>query len=56
MVLTDHEKLSITRQCELLHICRSGFYYKKTGESAYNMALMREIDKAYIKWPFFGVR
>lgn len=29
MVLTDHEKLSITRQCELLHICRSGFYYKK---------------------------
>ena len=56
MVLTDHEKLSITRQCELLHICRSGFYYKKIGESAYNMALMREIDKAYIKWPFFGVR
>ncbi len=40
----------------LLHICRSGFGTIKTGESAYNMALMREIDKAYIKWPFLGVR
>lgn len=56
MVITGHEKLSITRQCALLHISRSGLYYKKTGESAFNMALMREIDKAYLRWPFFGVR
>lgn len=56
MIVHDHEKLSITRQCILLCLSRSGLYYKKTGESAYNMTLMREIDKAYLEWPFFGVR
>ena len=56
MIIQGHEKLSITRQCALLCLCRSSFYYKKAGVSAYNMALMREIDKAYLQWPFFGVR
>ncbi len=56
MIKYDHETLSVTRQCELLKICRSSLYYKKTGESAYNVAIMNEIDKAYTEWPFFGVR
>ena len=56
MIKPDHETLSITRQCALLKICRSSLYYKKVGESAYNLAIMNEIDKAAMEWPFFGVR
>lgn len=56
MVVHDHEKLSITRQCVLLKLSRSSIYYKKGGESSYNIALMNEIDKAATQWPFFGVR
>lgn len=56
MVDSNHEKLSITRQCDLLKLARSSLYYKKTGESALNLALMQEIDKAFTDRPFFGVR
>lgn len=56
MVDGNHEKLSISRQCNLLKISRSGMYYKKTGESPYNISIMHEIDKAATEWPFFGVR
>jgi putative transposase len=31
-------------------------YYERTGESVFNLALMREIDRAFTDWPFFGVR
>lgn len=56
MVTRGHEKLSISRQCELLKLSRSSFYYQGTGESPYNISLMAEIDKASTQWPFFGVR
>lgn len=56
MVQEDHAKLSIVRQCKLLKLSRSGFYYRSSGETAYNLGLMREIDKAALEWPFFGVR
>ena len=56
MVQEDHAKLSIVRQCKLLKLSRSGFYYRSSGETAYNIGLMREIDKAALEWPFFGVR
>lgn len=56
MVNSDHATLSIVRQCALLSIARSGLYYESAGESAINLALMREIDRAFTEWPFFGVR
>lgn len=56
MVNSGHERLSIVRQCVLLKIARSGLYYERTGESAINLALMREIDRAFTEWPFLGVR
>ena len=56
MVDSDHEALSVVRQCALLSIARSGLYYKKTGESAINLVLMQEIDRAFTEWPFLGVR
>ena len=56
MVDFGHAELSVVRQCALLGIARSGLYYEKTGESAMNLALMQEIDRAFTEWPFLGVR
>jgi putative transposase len=56
MVRSDHEELSIVRQCALLKISRSGVYYTPKGEPALNLVLMQEIDRAFTEWPFLGVR
>ena len=56
MVQFSHAQLSVVRQCTLLKIARSSLYYEKRGESAFNLALMLEIDRAFTEWPFFGVR
>lgn len=50
-----HSVLSITRQCELLQIHRSGLYYKPIGESEFNLKLMRMIDEQHMLRPWYGV-
>ena len=52
----NHKHLSVARQCQLVGLARSSWYYETRGESAENLALMREIDRMYIKLPFFGTR
>ncbi len=52
----EHPTLSIARQCELLGLCRSSFYYTPKGESEFNLLLMRLIDLEYTAHPFFGYR
>jgi putative transposase len=47
--------LSISAQCQLLTLTRSGFYYIPTGESEENLAIMRELDEQYFSTPFYGV-
>jgi putative transposase len=47
--------MSILRQCGLLELARSTFYYQPLGESADNLALMRMIDEQFTKRPFYGV-
>ena len=56
MVQSNHDQLSIVRQCTLLSISRSGLYYQPKGESSHNLALMQEIDRIFLEHPFFGVR
>lgn len=48
--------MSISRQCELLGIARSTWYYEAVGETQENLALMRRIDEQYLKTPFYGSR
>jgi len=48
--------LSVRRQCELLGLNRSSWYYRPTGESAENLQWMRRIDEQYLKTPFYGSR
>jgi putative transposase len=50
-----HPHLSIVRQCALLGIARSSWYYAPHGESEENLALMRLLDEQYTRTPFYGV-
>jgi len=56
MIARDHPGLSLSRQCRILAISRSSFYYAPKGESADNLALMRRIDELFMKYPFYGSR
>ena len=56
MVDPDHVALSITRQCRLVSIARSSFYYEGTGESPLNLQLLRRIDEQFLETPFYGSR
>lgn len=49
-------ELSIRRQCELLGISRSGFYYEPCPESEENLALMRRLDELHLERPVYGSR
>lgn len=49
-------KLSLKRQCELVGISRSGFYYEPTPESEENLALMRRLDELNLEHPYYGSR
>jgi putative transposase len=39
----------------LLGLNRSGLYYRRVGESAENLALMRLLDEQYTRTPYYGV-
>lgn len=51
-----HQVLSVVRQCELVSLARSMFYYEPGRESEENLALMAQIDQQYLKCPFYGSR
>ena len=54
MIELNHPDLSIRRQCELLGLSRSTFYYTPATESEDNLQLMRLLDKQYTRTPFYG--
>ncbi len=56
MITREHPELSLSRQCEVLSISRSSFYYALKGESPSSLALMRRIDELFLKYPFYGSR
>lgn len=56
LIDADHPELSVRRQCELLDLERSTFYYQPCTESAENLKWMRAIDRLYLQRPFFGSR
>jgi len=56
MIEPRHPRLSVTRQCELVSISRSGFSYQPAGETPLNLALMRLIDAQFLETPWYGSR
>jgi len=56
MIDPAHQNLSISRQCCLLNINRSTYYYKKKPIKPEDLKLMELIDKQYLKTPTWGSR
>ena len=56
MIKPANLNLSIVRQCQLLNVSRSGWYYKPKEESSFNLNLMRVIDKQFLATPYYGSR
>ena len=54
MIDRDEAMFSVRRQCELIGLNRSSWYYQPAGESDYNLLLMRLLDRQYTQTPFYG--
>jgi putative transposase len=55
LVEVEHRSISISRQCELLGLARSSFYYEPRPETEENLRLMHMLDKQYTATPCYGV-
>lgn len=56
MIEKCYPGLSLSKQCGLLEIHRSGLYYSPVPENMENLMLMRLIDEQYYNKPFYGLR
>src|SRR5512132_3695477 len=56
MITARQPKITVERQCELLGLSRSSFYYRPVGPDPLDLALMRCLDRQYTDTPFYGVR
>src|SRR5947208_15318525 len=48
--------LSISRQCTLLGVARSSFYYRPRPESAEELELLKRLDRIFTDYPVYGSR
>ena len=48
--------LPVSRQCQLLELNRSTWYYQASAVSSEELALMRRIDEMHLERPFYGSR
>jgi len=56
IVEKDHEDLSVRQQCELLALNRSSLYYERRGLSEEDQAILDEMDRIYLDFPYYGSR
>jgi putative transposase len=56
LIEPEHLILSVARQCELLGLPRSSWYYKPQEVASDDLELMRRIDEQYTLTPFYGIR
>ncbi len=47
-------EIPVSRQCDLLDVARSSYYYEGADETTLNLELMRLIDEQYMRTPFYG--
>ncbi|MDD8020987.1 MAG: IS3 family transposase [Acidobacteriota bacterium] len=52
----NNEEIAVVRQCELLNLLRSSYYYSSVVNDDCNLELMRLIDEEFTRTPFYGVR
>ena len=56
LIERNNRRITVFRQCELISLSRSSFYYKSGKPDKNDNHLMRLIDEQYTKTPFFGIR
>jgi putative transposase len=56
LIEPKHPSISIHRQCDLIGLNRSSWYYQAAQETPENERLMQLIDQQFTKTPFYGVR
>lgn len=56
MIEKQFRRIAIYRQCALVGLARSTFYYRKHRSDACEFADIRLIDELYTKYPFYGIR
>lgn len=55
MIDPGNVQIPIYRQCELLGLSRSSYYYESQRDHSYNLMLMNLIDEQFTRTPFYGV-
>lgn len=55
-MITGHQRISVSRQCQRLAVPRSSVYPHPRGVPAADVELMRQLDALYRHWPFYGSR
>lgn len=50
------DALPVTRQCALLALPRSSYYHVPKAVTEVELALMAQIDRCHLKYPFYGSR
>ena len=56
LVETELKEISMTRQCELIGISRSSYYYESVPYSEQDIKIMHKIDEIYTDASFYGYR
>jgi putative transposase len=56
MIEPSNQQLSISRQCEIMGVSRSSYYYQPKPISQEDLELMRKIDELYLQNPSSGSR
>jgi putative transposase len=56
LIEADRDNPCVSRQCELIGLSRSSYYYEPAPETPGNLELMRLIDREYMRHPFLGSR
>jgi len=56
MIETQHPKLSVRRQCELVGVNRNRLTPRRTKATCEDHEIMKTLDQLYTKWPFLGAR
>lgn len=55
LVAPSYRKLAVSKQCTLLELPRSSYYFKPRIENLLNQFLMNKIDIKFTECPFYGV-
>ena len=56
MIESQHPKLSIRKQCELLDVNRNRLNPRPNKTTTEDRLIMKDLDELYLKYPFMGQR